>query len=334
MKDNEIEVSVVCLSYNHEKYIKKAIDSFLIQKTNFKYEIIIHDDNSIDKTASIIQEYEKKYPDKIRAIYQKKNRYSEGHAIIEEYILPLVRGKYVAFCECDDYWCDCNKLQLQYDFMERHKECSLCAHNTIFHNLNGIKEDFLFNNWKKIHCLQNREIFMEWKIHTSSFFVRKENAYRPDYALKYWFGDYVRVTNAANEGKIMVLPYVMSVYNYGVKTGVLHNVDYDTIKQQQEKIENRKEYLEQFNKASNGRFNSIICERIAQIELESESLKERHIIQESENKNEIINAAKKILSMKTYKQYMNSLSGKQKIKEYIRYNGYLVYPIWIKIWKK
>ena len=75
MKD-DIMVSICCITYNHEKYIREALDSFLMQNTDFKYEIVIHDDASTDNTANIIREYEEKYPDIIKPIYQKENQYS------------------------------------------------------------------------------------------------------------------------------------------------------------------------------------------------------------------------------------------------------------------
>ena len=70
---SEIEVSVCCLAYNHEKYIRDALEGFVNQNTNFRYEVLVHDDASTDKTAKIIEEYEERYPDIIKAIYQKEN---------------------------------------------------------------------------------------------------------------------------------------------------------------------------------------------------------------------------------------------------------------------
>ena len=142
----EIKVSVVCLAYNHEKYIRECLDSIVNQKTSFKYEIIINDDASTDNTANIIREYEKKYPEIIKATYQEENQYSKGVNITEEILLKNATGKYVAFCECDDKWTDSKKLQRQYEYMEVHPKCSMCVHNTVMHDLNGIREDVNFNH--------------------------------------------------------------------------------------------------------------------------------------------------------------------------------------------
>ncbi len=120
-------VSVCCTTYNHEKYIADAIESFLMQKTTFKFEILIHDDASTDRTAEIIREYEKEYPDLIKPIYQIENQYSKRIAV-DHNNYNRVRGKYVAICEGDDYWMDPYKLQKQVGYMEDHPECSLSVH--------------------------------------------------------------------------------------------------------------------------------------------------------------------------------------------------------------
>lgn len=129
MENRNVMVSVIMLCYNHEKYIRKALDSVVNQITNFDYEIIVHDDKSTDNSAAIIKEYEEKYPDRIKAIYQEENQYSKKVLIRRTYIDPILRGKYVAFCECDDYWCDENKLQKQVDFLEANPEYVAAAHN-------------------------------------------------------------------------------------------------------------------------------------------------------------------------------------------------------------
>lgn len=133
----EIMVSILCLAYNHGKYIKQALDSILSQKTNFEFEILIHDDASTDETAGIIREYEKKYPKIIKPIYQIENQGSKIEKITETFQIPRISGKYVAYCECDDFWNNQNKLQLQYNFMESHSEYSMCCHAADIVDENG-----------------------------------------------------------------------------------------------------------------------------------------------------------------------------------------------------
>lgn len=126
--DNSVVVSILCLAYNHEKYIRKTLDGFLNQKTTFAFEVIVHDDASTDNTAAIIRQYEEKYPDIIKGIFQSQNQYSKGIHIEKEYMFPMARGKYIAYCEGDDYWCDDEKLEKQVNILEHYPECSICTH--------------------------------------------------------------------------------------------------------------------------------------------------------------------------------------------------------------
>lgn len=115
-------VSIICTAYNHEKYIRQALNGFLSQKTTFPFEVIVHDDASVDNTAQIIREYESKYPSIIKPIYQIENQYSKGVPIGMTFMYPNARGKYISECEADDYWCDENKLQMQVSFLEEHPD--------------------------------------------------------------------------------------------------------------------------------------------------------------------------------------------------------------------
>lgn len=124
-------VSVCCLTYNHDKYIRRALDSILIQKTNFPIEIIVHDDASLDGTRDIISGFAKKYPQIIRPVFQEKNLMKSGIGIFQiytNYVFPLAQGKYIAICEGDDFWSDPAKLQIQINFMENYPECTVCFH--------------------------------------------------------------------------------------------------------------------------------------------------------------------------------------------------------------
>ncbi len=121
-------VSICCTTYNHAPFIRQCLDGFVMQKTSFSFEVLIHDDASTDGTQDIIQEYAIRYPDIIKPIYQTENQYSKGVKICLTYIYPRVKGKYIAICEGDDYWTDPNKLQKQVDFLENHPDYVMCSH--------------------------------------------------------------------------------------------------------------------------------------------------------------------------------------------------------------
>ncbi len=118
-------VSICCITYNHEPYIKDALEGFLIQETDFPFEILINDDSSTDRTADIIRKYEAEYSKLIKPIYQTENQYSKGRDPFQKFVLPRVKGKYVALCEGDDYWIDPLKLQKQLDFLENNPDYGL-----------------------------------------------------------------------------------------------------------------------------------------------------------------------------------------------------------------
>lgn len=123
------KVSILCLTYNHKHYIKQALDSFLSQKTDFDFEVLINDDGSNDGTTDIIKEYRRQHPQIIRPIFHKQNLYSQGvRNMLVRFLFPKARGGYIALCEGDDYWTDDRKLQRQVDFLDKRPDYALCFH--------------------------------------------------------------------------------------------------------------------------------------------------------------------------------------------------------------
>lgn len=123
------KVSVACVVYNQEKYAKDCLESLVCQKTDFDYEIIVHDDASTDSTPEIVKKYAEGYPSIIKPIYERENQYSKNPKLLNDIIYPKLQGDYFAFIEGDDYWCDERKLQKQFDAMEANPRCSMCTHN-------------------------------------------------------------------------------------------------------------------------------------------------------------------------------------------------------------
>lgn len=116
-------VSILCFTYNQERYMVETIESFLMQKASFKFEVIIHDDASNDKTPNIIQDYASKFPEIIKPILQTENKYSQyGINFIFKDVASKAKGKYIALCGGDDYWVDPLKLQRQVDFLEKNEK--------------------------------------------------------------------------------------------------------------------------------------------------------------------------------------------------------------------
>lgn len=211
---NNIMVSICCTAYNHEKYISDAIDSFLMQKTNFEFEILIHDDASTDKTAEIIREYEKKYPSIIKPIYQIENKYSKGIEIVYTYNFTRAKGKYIAMCEGDDYWIDPYKLQKQFEYMENNPECSLCVHSA--KRVTVEKKDIgvvRANNGNKSYTVDEIILGGGGMFATNSMLfptILAKNV--PDFYLKCPVGDYPLTIYLSLKGEVYYIDSLMSAY--------------------------------------------------------------------------------------------------------------------------
>lgn len=124
---NNPMVSICCVTYNHENYIRQCLDGLVMQQATFEYEILVHEDASTDNTAKILREYEAKYPHLFRCVYQTVNQFKIQNTLTN-ILFPMAKGKYIALCEGDDYWTDPYKLQKQVDFLEANPEYVACYH--------------------------------------------------------------------------------------------------------------------------------------------------------------------------------------------------------------
>lgn len=218
-------VSICCIAYNQAKYIQNTIDGFLLQKTNFPIEIIIHDDASTDDTVEIIKHYANRYPELFVLILQTTNQYSQGVKPWLDFVFPIAKGKYLALCEGDDYWTDPFKLQKQVDYLEKNQSISFCFHNALSHYIDtNTKKPF--NIKLKSGIYKTKDILLKkWFIPTASIVLKKEllpNPY-PEYFYKINSGDYALALILSTKNDIYYINQKMSVYRKNAENSLSIN---------------------------------------------------------------------------------------------------------------
>ena len=231
LEDGPIEgeplVSVCVITYNHGKYIRQCLDGILMQRVNFPYEILIHDDASPDDTADIIREYWEKYPTVIKPILQTENRYSRGLPI-SKLNYDRAKGKYIAHCEGDDYWTDEGKLQMQVDFLEEHGE-----YVEVGHNIRILKEwGFLplsdYDTHEREYSFEDLRKGKLWMVATASVVCRNIFRSLDAETQKLYYsctanGDLKISLLLSQFGKCYVFPEQMSVYRSVTSHGTSWN---------------------------------------------------------------------------------------------------------------
>lgn len=274
--NQEIMVSICCITYNQEDYIKQALESFLMQKTNFKFEIVIHDDCSSDNTTNIIKEYADKYPEIIVPIYEKENQYSKGVDVCT-ICWNHSKGKYIAQCEGDDYWCDENKLQIQFDFMEKNEDCSLVTNGSFL--LIGNKLKTKKNKIKKDTYLSTNDIIKTNGLFaTNTMFFRKKFLNKlPNYYYDCSVGDIPLEIYLSLCGKVHYINRIMSVYRVNAKgswSSKQNEGSIDEIIKKREKINGDIEkLLMEVNSITNFQYNDTIEIRLLDRDIELKILK-------------------------------------------------------------
>lgn len=213
--ETEIKVSIIVNTYNHEKFIADTLNGIVIQKVNFPFEVLIHDDASNDNTVEIIKDYISKYSHiDFKPIFQTVNQYSQNIKIGRTFQYPRTKGKYIAICEGDDYWTDPLKLQKQVDFLEGNPEYVLCFHNCILLRDDKFTETIL----DKYDYKSNQEIppmeFQNWIAQTATI-VYRNNPKIPKLLSSFnhvVFGDVLFRRVIVDFGKVYLINEVMSVY--------------------------------------------------------------------------------------------------------------------------
>lgn len=215
--NNEILVTCACITFNHKDFIRQCLDGMLMQETTFPYEIIVYDDCSTDGTREIVKEYAALHPDKIRTVLPEENQYSKlGDVVREVFVHPLVRGKYVALCEGDDFWTDPQKIQKQADFMEENPDYSVCFHEFYTCNVttkkyyasrysrNGdfdVSRDLLINGRESV--AQPLTMMYRFSCWSSQWYIHYKGLYR----------DTVENFHLLRAGKGRFLRFIGGVYN-------------------------------------------------------------------------------------------------------------------------
>jgi glycosyltransferase involved in cell wall biosynthesis len=205
-----MKVSVEVLTYNHEKYISQALDSILMQKTDFAYEIVVGEDLSTDATRSIVLDYQKRYPGIIHVILSEENLGGKKNHFRT---YPACKGQYIAVCEGDDYWTSPDKLQRQVDFLDSHPDCSIC-----FHNVTVVTEDNPAET--RVYCPADQktistldDLIIKNFIPTCSVLLRNGLVTEfPDWFLPLAMSDWPFHILLARHGQIGYLKDVMAAY--------------------------------------------------------------------------------------------------------------------------
>lgn len=210
-------VSIYCATYNHADFIKDALDGFVSQETSFPYEVIVHDDASTDGTSDIVLDYASRYP-QIHPIIELENQYSKHRSFFYEDILPLMKGKYIARCEGDDFWTDAGKLQMQVSYLEQHESCIAATHDSFV--LDSVRR-----NRSRLSFLKTEQdisvsdmVGFRSPFHTSSIVYRASiyNSYPSFIRSVPGIGDYPLRVYLATCGAVHYFDRKMSVYRRGV----------------------------------------------------------------------------------------------------------------------
>src|SRR5690606_14625960 len=203
--------------FNHEAYIRKCLEGFLIQQTTFDYEILIHDDCSTDNTVAIIKEFQELHPQRFKVIFQKENQYSKGvRGMVARFLVPMASGKYIAICEGDDYWTDPLKLQKQVDFLEKNENCSMVFTGCKIVKADGETKNIKYSNLNLIS--PGNYVLNDYYMATASLLFKKE-VFLSDsepWMSQSFAGDFVLRYRALSIGLIGCIEDITCVYHKGV----------------------------------------------------------------------------------------------------------------------
>ncbi|OWU91982.1 MULTISPECIES: glycosyltransferase [unclassified Flavobacterium] len=207
-------VSILCDTFNHEKFITETLEGFLNQKTTFPFEIIVHDDASTDNTASIVTEFAQKYPLIIKTVLQKENQYSQKINFWSDITFPMAQGKYIALCEGDDYWIDELKLQKQVDFLESNPDYAITWTDFLTKKETELIPNDFSSTLPAVYTIDFNTLFQPYCTYTLTSLFRKEAVDPLDYK-KFKYGkDNTLYALALCNGKGAFLNFQGAVYRW------------------------------------------------------------------------------------------------------------------------
>ncbi len=255
-------VSICCITFNQESYIRDALEGFVSQKADFAFEVLIHDDASTDRTADIIREYAERYPEIIKPILQTVNQYSLGLTNVSgTWNFPRAKGRYIAMCEGDDYWTDEHKLQKQVDYMEAHPDCSLVFHSAKVEVQQAAVTERMMRPYRKSRVVTSEEIIDKTSGYpTASLMFRTEMVQDlPEFYNNAPLADIPLQLLAANMGYAYYMDEPMCVYRLGGAaswTTLMKQGNYE--KKQQDYARAMKTMYQGFDAFSGKRFHKTV----------------------------------------------------------------------------
>lgn len=212
MMENDLLLTVYCAAYNQAPYIRQTLDGFLAQKTNFQFQIVIHDDCSTDGTDTIIREYAEQYPDLIVPLFETENQWSKHDNSLPRIMCEHTPGKYLAICEGDDFWTDPYKLQKQVDFLEQHPDYTLLCHNWNVFNGTSYSASPIHEKYKEPFSFTFATLPWVWITKTLTIMIRRDSLNVEELLRYKWCRDVHTVYHALKGGKGYYMPEVMATY--------------------------------------------------------------------------------------------------------------------------
>ena len=257
----DIQVSVCVLVYNQKDYVEQCLRSLVSQETDFSYEVIVHDDCSIDGTTEIVKRFAAEHLDKVILLLELENQYSQG-VVMGELFRPYIRGKYIAICEGDDWWIDSRKLQRQFDYMELHPETAACSHaakrfvdseKCFGRNLAPADDECDFTTGDLIAMGAN--------IATNSLFYRSKLQCMPDVYKGWGVGDYPTCIYLSTCGVFHYDPAIMSAYRVGARGSWSSRMS-SSIEANVQSLRKRIDGLEAFDRYTEGRYHESVANAV------------------------------------------------------------------------